>query len=215
MEVYPATFTVPSDGMSDLTTFLCEVQGMNNLAASLTEVPSPRDTKEGQAKRRDHQWREDTPFHSILLEKKRQDALAVAHNTKRMLPPLPELNLATFRELVSVVDGCVMQYHSGYVCSQLCLLVKTFNTVYDCIVYPTDHGKCIVDSQNGVGKILLDLFFNCLIANPEELVEGMKYMLTHTREDGIMEKSVLQKCAMISSMIQRGFVVPRAIPNSN
>ena len=86
---------------------------------------------------------------------------------------------------------------------QLCLLVKAFNVVYDYIIHPPGHGKCIVDSQNGVDKVLLDLFFNCLVENLEELAEGTTYVLTHTRGDGKGRVSLAKVCYDIINDIDR------------
>ena len=137
-------------------------------------------------------------FYSHLSEEKRQDAGTVAYNIREMLFDLfkrKELKLGTFRILVSIVDGCAVQYRSGSVCYQLCCLAKEFNIVYDRIVQAAGHGKCVVDSQNGLDKTLLDLFFNCLVAHPEELEKDMKRVLTHTRDCSDGESGVLASLA--------------------
>ena len=53
----------------------------------------------------------------------------------------------------------------------------------DCIIQASGHGKCICDSQGGLDKTLLDLFFECLVANPEELVDGLKRVEVHDRDE--------------------------------
>ena len=41
------------------------------------------------------------------------------------------------------------------------------------------HRKCIVDSQSGIDKTLLDLFFDCLVENPEAFVDDVGRVQTH------------------------------------
>ena len=60
------------------------------------------------------------------------------------------------------------------------------------------HGKCIVDSQSGIDKTLLDLFFDCLVENPEGFVDGVGRVQTHDRdEDGLV--SLAEICHSILS----------------
>ena len=33
-------------------------------------------------------------------------------------------------------------------------------------------------------KTLLEMYFNCLVVQPEELLEGVRTVLTHTRDEG-------------------------------
>ena len=60
----------------------------------------------------------------------------------------------------------------------------SLNIVIDRIVHPPGHGKCIVDAQIGVNKTLLNLFFSCLVAHPEELEEGMKKVANNMKVEG-------------------------------
>ncbi|KAL7554297.1 hypothetical protein ACHAWF_018122 [Thalassiosira exigua] len=126
-------------------------------------------------------------FYSHLSYEKRQDAGIVAENIRQILIDLcferRELSLCTLRALVCIVGGCSAQYRSGSVCYELCHLALEFNIVYDRIIQAPGHGKCIADSQNGTDKTLLDMFFDCLVGHPEELEDGVKKVLTHTRDE--------------------------------
>ena len=46
------------------------------------------------------------------------------------------------------------------------LLAIEFGVVIDLIIQASGHGKCICDSQGGLDKTWLDLFFECLVLNP-------------------------------------------------
>jgi len=136
-------------------------------------------------------------FYSHLTDMKRRDGSTVAENIRTMLYDLfdrGDLTLGTLKVLVSIVDGCAVQYRCGTVCYQLCKLAKEFNIVYDRFVQAPGHGKCTVDATNGMDKTLLDLFFSCLVADPEELESGMKRVLTHTRGEDGEEISLAEVC---------------------
>ncbi|EJK64880.1 hypothetical protein THAOC_14335, partial [Thalassiosira oceanica] len=142
-------------------------------------------------------WKTVILFYSFLSDEKRKDASTTAHNLKTLLADLlqrEEITLATFKILVTIVDGCAAQYRCGSVLYQLCNLAKAFNIVIERIVNAPGHGKCIVDSQNGGDKTLLDIFFNCLVRNPEEIGEGIKHVLAHTHVDGEGEVSLAEIC---------------------
>ena len=131
-----------------------------------------------------------TNFYSMLSTDKRQDSGTVAENIRMMLYDLfdkKELKSATLKVIISLVDGCAAQYRSGSVCYELCQLAMEFGIVYDRIIQASGHGKCVVDAMNGIDKTLLDMFFNCLVAHPEELQDGVKRVLTHDKdEDGVL-----------------------------
>ena len=137
-------------------------------------------------------------FYSHLTDMKRKDGNTVARNIRTMLYDLfarGDLKLETLKVLVSIVDGCAVQYRCGTVCYQLCLLAKEFNNiVYDPLVQAPGHGKCTVDATNGMDKTLLNLFFSCLVAHPEELESGLKRVLTHTRGEDGEEISLAEVC---------------------
>ena len=78
----------------------------------------------------------------------------------------------------------------------LCSLAESLGITIDRIVNAPGHGKCIVDAMNGVDKTLLNLFFSCLVAHPEELKKGMKGVHTHNKVDG-EENSVLLDYAWV------------------
>ncbi|KAL7523541.1 hypothetical protein ACHAWF_000561, partial [Thalassiosira exigua] len=136
-------------------------------------------------------------FYSHLSDENRQDVGTVAQNIRQMLIDLchnkKELNVCELKVLISLVDGCAEQYRSGSVCYELCNLAREFGIVYDRIIQVPSHGKCIVDSQNGLDKTLLDMFFDCLVAHPEELQDGVKMVLTNTRD----EESALVRLAKV------------------
>ncbi|KAL7546848.1 hypothetical protein ACHAWF_010174 [Thalassiosira exigua] len=130
-----------------------------------------------------------TIFFSHLSIDPRQDAGTVASNIRTMLINIlyerKEMKVGVLKVLVCICDGCAVQYRSWNVCYELCSLAKEFNIVIDRIIQAPGHGKCVVDSQNGVDKSLLDMFFDCLVSTPEGRVNDVKTVLTHDRdEDG-------------------------------
>ena len=60
--------------------------------------------------------------------------------------------------------------------------VVTWGFPIDHIIQASGHGKCICESQGELDKTLL-IFFGCLLANPEELVKGLKSVQTHDRDE--------------------------------
>ena len=82
------------------------------------------------------------------------------------------------------------------------LLALQWGCPIDRILQASGHGKCIVDSQGGLDKTFLDLFFDCLVANPEEMMEGLKQVEVHDRdEDGLV--SLAMTCHNILSDVER------------
>ena len=149
-----------------------------------------------------------TNFYSVLSDEKRQDAGTVAQNIRMVLHDLlhnQEVKHQTISTLLSVVDGCAVQYRSGSVFHELCQLSVEFGLVYDRLVQASGHGKSIVDSANGHDKTLLDRFFNNLVANPEELTEGVKQVLTHDRDSEGGLVSLSQTCFEILSNPDRRY----------
>ena len=101
--------------------------------------------------------------------------------------------------IISTVNGCAAQYCSDSVCYELCQLAAEFGIVYNCIIQASGYGKCVVDSQSGLDKTLLDQLFNCLIANLEEMLEGMKSVFTHDRDKEAFIVSLAEGCYKILS----------------
>ena len=170
------------------------------------ESEVPEDIEEGDATQEQQSnyfgssstsWNKFQLFYSVLSDEKRKDALTTAHNIRILLTDLlrkGDIQLGTFKILVSIVDGCAVQYRSGSVCYQLCAIAFGLKIVIDRIVHPPGHGKCIVDALNGVDKTLLDLFFSCLVAHPEELEQGMKKVATHVKVEGGEDVSLASVC---------------------
>ena len=76
-------------------------------------------------------------FYSFLSDGKRQDSGTVAENIRTLLYDLfhrKEVDSKTLKVLISIVDGCAVQYRRGSVCYELCQLAMHFNMVYDRIV---------------------------------------------------------------------------------
>ena len=70
------------------------------------------------------------------------------------------------------------------------------------MIQASGHEKCICDSQGGLDKTFLDLFFDCLVANPEALIEGVRSVETHDRDKhGIV--SLAEVCHKILSNPER------------
>ena len=81
--------------------------------------------------------KESVVFYSHLSDEKRQDAGTVGQTTRVMSNDLlekKELERSKLKVLVSVVDGCAVQYRSGYVCYELYNLAIEFNMVCDRII---------------------------------------------------------------------------------
>ena len=126
-------------------------------------------------------------FYSALSDEKRQDAGTTAENIQKMLEDIflakKELVFRSLKSIISICDGCAAQYRSGSVCYELMLLAVVWDIPIDRVIQASGHGKGIVDSQSGKDKTLLDMFFDCLVANPEALLEGVKRVETHERDD--------------------------------
>lgn len=76
------------------------------------------------------------------------------------------------------------------------LLALEYGIPIDRVIQASGHGKYICDSQGGLDKTLLDLFFGCLVANPEELIAGLKRVEVHDRnEEGLV--SLAEVCHRI------------------
>ena len=156
------------------------------------------------------QWNYVQLFYSVLSDEKRKDAQTTAYNLKMLIVDLVgkgDMNFATFKIVVSIVDGCAVQYRSGSVCCMLCSLAESLGITIDRIVNAPGHGKCIVDAMNGVDKTLLNLFFSCLVAHPEELKKDMKGVHTHNKVDGDEKLSLASVCLGILDDKDRKFGV--------
>ena len=126
MEGYDITLAVPSDGSSELALSLQnnthEYLGKALLSPAVTQLDGTElteDSHESDGESIPRTWTEITLLNSFLLDEKRQDSGTVAHNIKRILSNIVmrcDLLLSTFEELISIVDGCSGQYHSGSVC---------------------------------------------------------------------------------------------------
>lgn len=126
-------------------------------------------------------------FYAALSDEKRQDGGTTAENMSRMLADLflerKEIVMKAVRLIIRISDGCSAQYRSGTVYYELLLLAIQWGCTIDSINQASGHGKCLIDSQLGLDKSLLDLFFNCLVANPEELIDGLKRVEAHDWDD--------------------------------
>jgi len=145
-------------------------------------------------------------FYSALSDEKRQDGGTTATNIQKFLADVflerREIIMSSLKIIISICDGCSGHYRSGSVCYELMLLAITWNIPIDRIIQAPGHGKCIVDSQSGKDKTLLDLFFDCLVTNPEALKEGLKQVETHEKdEEGLV--SLAKVCHDILSDPER------------
>ena len=65
-------------------------------------------------------------YYSAMSDEKRQDAGTTSENLSRLLTDLflmrKELIWDALHTLISICDGCAVQYRSGSVCYELCLL---------------------------------------------------------------------------------------------
>ena len=126
-------------------------------------------------------------FYSGLSDERRQDGGTTAENMTRLLSDLfhekKELVWNTLDTIISITDGCSSQYRSGSVCYELMLLAIAWGVPIDRVVQASGHGKCMVDSQSGLDKTLLALFFDCLTTNPEALLDGIWRVHTYERDE--------------------------------
>ncbi|KAL7530697.1 hypothetical protein ACHAXR_005056 [Thalassiosira sp. AJA248-18] len=130
-----------------------------------------------------------------MSDEKRQDGATTAENINRLLVDIflneKDFIMSSLKMLISMCDGCSAQYRSGSVCYELMLLAIQWGIPIHRVIQAPGHGKCICDSQGGLDKTVLDIFFDCLVANPEALVEGLQRVETHDRtEDGLLKRPV-------------------------
>jgi len=141
-------------------------------------------------------------YYGAMSDKKRQDGATTAENINRLLADIfmneKDFIMSSLKMLISMCDGCSAQYRSGSVCYELMLLAIQWGIPIHRVIQAPGHGKCICDSQGGLDKTVLDIFFDCLVANPEALVEGLQRVETHDRtEDGLV--SLAEVCHRILS----------------